>query len=103
MSQKSMSQNDREIVQKNKVRIGVVAKGMLDGSIDYIEGAVELESLRHKIDAYNNDLDFLAFITIASEVDLDSLEGNETEIQKTIAWAKDFSLIQCESLAQRFK
>jgi len=97
-----------------QARIGEVAQGMLDGSVHYLEGAIELASLRHDIGAYENDPDFFAFVAILSEVDSLPIGGPphcwtkedklryETEIQHSVAWAKEFSLMQCESLAERF-
>ncbi|WP_200882647.1 DUF2489 domain-containing protein [Methylobacter sp. BBA5.1] len=87
---------------------------MLDGTINYLEGAIELSSLRHEVEVPEDDPDFIAFTAIASEIDYlpigaarqywskDALERHEPEIQESITWAKEFSLKQCKSLAERF-
>ncbi|PCJ15065.1 MAG: DUF2489 domain-containing protein [Gammaproteobacteria bacterium] len=106
--------NHEEIVKLKQARIGVVARGMLDGSVHYLIGAMELTALRHEVGAYANDVDFMPFIAILSEieslpVDLAQSEGlkqamlaHGTEIQESVNWAKEFSLVQCQSLADRY-
>ena len=87
---------------------------MLDGTIHYLEGAIELSSLRVEIEAPEDDQDFTAFVVIASEIDhlpigaprqywsKGALERHEPEIRESIKWAKNISLPQCKSLAERF-
>ncbi len=87
---------------------------MVDGSMNYLEGALELVSLRHEIGAYENDPDFVAFIAVAYEIDnlpirnsrkqwsRNTLERHKLEIQQSIEWAKEFSLENCKSLAKRY-
>ena len=106
--------SETECIKQNQLRIGEVARGMLDGSVHYLEGSIELAELRHKIGAYENDPDFFAFVAILSEIDTlpiglspqewsaEMLEQHKTEIQQSIEWAKEFSLTQCQSLADRF-
>jgi len=109
-----MKMTHEEYVQKQRARVGEVAKGMLDGSIDYLEGARELSSLRHQIEVQDGDQDFIVFVAVDSETDnlpigkprqfwsKGSLERLEPEIQKAIEWAKKVSLEQCKSLVKRF-
>ena len=99
---------------KLKRRIGQIASGMIDGNINYLAGALELLSLRDEVGAYANDPDFLAFVAVAAEINnlpgelsripwsKSALKKHETEIQQSIAWAKEFSLENCKSLAKRF-
>lgn len=101
-------------VKKMQERIGEVASGMLDGSVHYLEGSIELASLRHEIGAYENDPDFIVFVAILSEIDslpqgrsrndwsAEALAQHERKIKKSIEWAKKVSLSQCRSLAERF-
>lgn len=98
-----------------RLRIGEVARGMLDGSVHYLAGAIELASLRHEVGAYENDPDFIAIVAVLSRIDRMSIDtsrqywfkgvrGDDAlEIQKAIEWAKEFSWSQCESLAQRYR
>ncbi|MCB1756630.1 MAG: DUF2489 domain-containing protein, partial [Gammaproteobacteria bacterium] len=64
-----MKMSHEEYVEKKRKRAAEVASGMLDGSIHYLEGAIELSSLRFKIGLPEDDKDFLAFIGVASEID----------------------------------
>ncbi|WP_236250411.1 DUF2489 domain-containing protein [Microbulbifer sp. ALW1] len=103
-----------EYIEKKRKRSAEVASGMLDGTIHYLEGAIELASLRFEVGIPENDQDFLAFTVISSETDhlpigpsrkywsQEALVRHEPEIQKTIAWAKEISLSECKSIVARF-
>ena len=106
--------SNEEYIKKKQARIGEVALGMLDGSVHYLEGSIELASLRHEIGAYENDPDFIVFVAILLEIDslpmeaprqkwsAEALARHEPEIKKSIEWAKEISLPQCQSLVERF-
>jgi response regulator of citrate/malate metabolism len=95
-------------------RAGQVARAMLDGSMHYLIGALELEQLRHEIGAYENDPDFIAFVAVKMEVEsipdnenlLESLNDKNSPAHKvfaeSVAWAKSISLAQCVILAERY-
>lgn len=109
-----MKMSHDECVEKKRARVHELALGMLDGSIHYLEGAIELSSLRFEVEVAEDDQDFLAFTAVASEIDhlpiaaprqywpTEALERHEPEIQESIKWAKEFSLPQCKSLWERF-
>ncbi|GGY88323.1 hypothetical protein GCM10007169_01920 [Shewanella fodinae] len=109
-----MKMSHEEYVEKKRARVHELASGMLDGSIHYLEGVVELASLRFEVEVSEDDQDFLAFTAVASEIDhlpigaprqywsKEALERDEPEIQESIKWAKEFSLAQCKSLSERF-
>ncbi len=109
-----MKMSHEEYVEKKRKRVSELAQGMLDGSIHYLEGAIELSSLRFEVEVAEGDQDFIAFVAISSEIDhlpigaprqhwsTEALERHEPEIQESITWAKEFSLNQCKSLAERF-
>jgi hypothetical protein len=109
-----MKMSHEEYVQKKRDRVGVVAQGMLDGSMHYLEGSIELSSLMNEVDVPEDDEDFRAFVGVSSEIDHlpigasrqhwseEALARHESEIQESIEWAKEFSLSQCKSLAERF-
>ena len=94
--------------------IGVTAKAMLDGSAHYLQGAIELERLRHLIGAYENDPDFMAFVGVMAEINslkLDTDKPNWVEratpaqqsaIAESVAWSKAVSWAQCQALAERY-
>ncbi|MFQ3231343.1 hypothetical protein [Reinekea sp.] len=95
-------------------RAGQVARAMLNDSIHYLLGALELEQLRHEIGAYENDPDFIAFVAVKMEVEsipdneklLESLNDKNSPAHEifaeSVAWAKAISLTQCEILAERY-
>lgn len=103
-----------QAVKKKQARIGEVARSMLDGSMHYLVGAMELASLRHEVGAYANDVDFMPFIAVLSEIDSlpidlslsggleEALVAHGAEIRESVTWAKEISLIQCQSLAERY-
>jgi len=103
-----------EYVQKQRQRVGNIAKEMIDGTIDYLEGAREVSILFHEVEVSQDDPDFIAFVAVVSETDnlpigesrkywaKESLVRLEPEIQEAIRWAKEVSLPQCKSLIQRF-
>ena len=109
-----MKMSHDEYIEKQRSRAVEVASGMLGGSIHYLEGAIELSSLRFEVGLPENDIDFLAFTGVASEVDhlpigaprqywsQEALERLEPEIQQYIKWAKEASLSECKSIVVRF-
>lgn len=109
-----MNMSREQYVEKQRRRASDVASGMLDGSIHYLEGAIELASLRFEVGLPEDDKDFLIFTGVASETHHlpigtsrqywsdEALQRHELEIQKTIVWAKEVSLTECKSIAERF-
>jgi len=104
---------DNGIIEKARLELGTIAAGMLDCSIDYLEGSMKLSKLRFDSDL-EDDRDLLIFVAIDSETDdfplgdvrkkwsHDALRRLEPEINKTVEWAKSISLGNCKSLAERF-
>jgi len=104
----------KEYVIDNRKKVGEITTCMLNGSVNYLEGAIELASLRFEVDVPEDDKDFLAFTGVASEIDhlpignirihwsKKSLERHEAEILSTTKWAKEVTLAECKSLAKRF-
>ncbi len=109
-----MKLTHEEYVEKMRRRTAAIASGMIDGSVHYLEGAIELASLKFEVEVPENDKDFLAFTGVSSETDSlplgsarehwskEALERHEPEIQNAIKWAKEVSLIECKSIVQRF-
>ena len=95
-------------------RVGAVAFGMLNGEVEFLEGAIELASLRHEAAVEENDQDFNAFVVIASETDnlpigasralwsKEALAKHQPEIDAAIVWAKKVGMAACQSFAMRF-
>jgi len=109
-----MKMSHEEYISSNRKKVASVAQGMLNGTINYLEGAIELSSLRSEVDTPENDKDFLVFSGIASDIDQlpigaqrqswsnAALERHDLEIQEATRWAKEISLTQCKSLFLRF-
>ncbi|RDH45847.1 DUF2489 domain-containing protein [Zooshikella ganghwensis] len=109
-----MKMSHEESIEIKRKRAVEVASGMLDGSIHYLEGAIELASLRFDVGLPEDDKDFLAFTGVSSEVDhlpigaprqywsQEALERHEPEIQQSIKWAREVSLSECKSIVARF-
>jgi len=109
-----MDMSQEASVQKQRKRAAEIASGMLDGSIHYLEGAIELSFLRFEVGLPETDEDFLAFSGVASEIDhlpigaprqywsKEALDRHEPEIQQSVKWAKEFSIMACKSIAERF-
>lgn len=97
-----------------QLNIRKTAQGMLDGSIHYLDGAIALIDLRHEVEAYENDPDFLPFIAIMSEINSLSVnppfsdlpkvltEKYRLEIETSLEWAKSISISQCQALVGRY-
>ena len=109
-----MKMSHEAYIEKQRKRAVEVASGMLDGSINYLEGSIELSSLRFEVGLPEDDKDFLAFTGVASEIDhlpvgaprqywsKEALDRHEPEIQQSIKWAKEVSLSECKSIVARF-
>ena len=109
-----MKKSHGEYVENSRRRAAEVARGMLDGSIHYLEGALTLSSLRFEVGLPDDDPDFLAFSLVDSEVDhlpigaprqhwsKEALDRHEPEIEESIKWAKKVSLSECKSIVERF-
>lgn len=109
-----MTITHEEYVQKKRLRAAEIASGMIDGSVHYLEGAIELSALRFEVGLPENDQDFLVFTVVSSEVDQlpigvhrqywsqEALERHEPEVKKSIIWAKKVSFTECKSIVERF-
>src|SRR5690606_11217927 len=90
-----MTMSHEQYIERQRKRAAEVAGGMLDGSIHYLEGAIELSSLRLQVGLPEDDKDFLVFTMVASEIDnlptgaprqfwsQEALERHEPEIRES--------------------
>lgn len=109
-----MTMSREEYIAKQRKRAAKIASGMIEGSIHYLEGAIELSTLRFEVGLPEDEQDFLAFTEVDSEVDhlpigspsqywsQQAIERHEPEIQQLIKWAKKVSLSECKSIVARF-
>lgn len=99
---------------ETKTTIGDTARSMLDGSLNYFQGAERLVNLREDAGIYENDPDFVVFISILHEVDYLRVDGFnfdwsllnapelEIKLSESLTWAKNISLANCASIAKRY-
>lgn len=103
-----------EYIQTLRKKVCDLAKKMLDGSIDYLEGAIKISSLRFDLDLPKDDEDILVFSLISSETDhlpigsaklqwsKEALLRLKPEFESSTNWAKEVSLTNCKNLLKRF-
>ena len=103
-----------EYVASVRAQVAALALEMLDGRISFLEGSIELSSLRFEAEVDEHDEDFMAFVAIASETDslpigksreywsAEALERHKPAIEKATEWAKQFGIPACQSLIRRF-
>lgn len=109
-----MATPDNQVRISHQQNIADIADDMLNGVIPYLQGAIQLEALRHRVGAYENDPDFMPFVAILSEIHslpFDALnlpwseqdvKTHSEEIAASTEWAKEISLVQCQSLLRRY-
>jgi Protein of unknown function (DUF2489) len=105
---------NEQYVSTVRNRVAAVARGMLNGDIPFLEGAIELASLRHEAAVEERDPDFMPFAVIESEIDnlpigaqrkhwsQDALDKHQSEIDNAIIWANEIGTEACQSLIKRF-
>ena len=98
-----------------RARVVRIAESMLSGNIDFLEGSIELVSLKHDAAFEKDDEDFMAFVAIDSEIDnlpigavrahwsQEALALHQPQIEAAIVWAKGFGVAACESLINKFR
>lgn len=63
-----MKLSHEEYTLSKRQRVATVASLMIDASMNYLEGAIELASLMFEVDLSENDKDFLAFTGVSCEI-----------------------------------
>ena len=106
--------SQQEYIDSVRAKVAQLAQGMLDGSVDYLEGANRLSVLFHDAGVAADDEDFTVFSLISSETDAlpmgasrqqwsaTALHAHEPKIKQALAWARAMSHGHCESLVKRF-
>ncbi|MBV8659735.1 MAG: DUF2489 domain-containing protein [Burkholderiales bacterium] len=110
----SKAVTDEKHVADIRRRVAIVAAAMLSDEMPFLEGAIELDALRHNAYVTEDDQDFLVFVAITSETDhlplgaarvrwsAEALTKHQPEIESATAWARQIGIRACESLVQRF-
>jgi hypothetical protein len=95
-------------------RVVETAQSMLDGQLNFLEGARMLSDLRNEAAVRDDDSDFMTFVAIDSETDdlpigavrqhwsKEVLDKLDPEYKEAEVWAKKFGSEACESLIRRF-
>ena len=104
----------KEYVAMQRRRVAVLARQILDGEIDVLDGSSQIASLRSEVEVEDRDQDFLAFDLVSSEVDHlpigrealnwsnEALVRNEPELKRSRKWAMETVRAECASLMVRF-
>jgi hypothetical protein len=111
----SVTNTHENYVASVRARVVSIAKSMLNDKVDFLEGSIELASLKHEAAVEPGNEDFMAFVAIASEVDnlpvgavrehwsQEALVLHQSQIENATTWAKGFGIAACESLIDRFR
>jgi hypothetical protein len=105
--------NERE--ENARRALVALARAMLTKDVSFLEGAIHLLHLKSEIGGLSDgDLDFDAFVTVASESDHLPLEAHQhlwnpdarsklaPEYRKMEQWAAGVARAACENLIRRF-
>ena len=97
-----------------KQQIATTCQAMLDGSLCYLAGTVNLIELREQIGAYENDPDFIAFVALMPGIHELPIHGHpktwskgirkqhQAQINETVQWAKELTQTHCHNLIKRY-
>jgi hypothetical protein len=102
------------IVPENRRKVAAIAQEMLEGPTRIVDGALALDSLRHRVGLDEFDSDFLPFLNFADEVDhlpvggerrfwaADILPRKEAELAEREAAFREDAFAACRRLIARF-
>jgi hypothetical protein len=103
-----------EYVADVRAQIVSVARLMLEGTRSFIEGAREINSLRHEAEVAESDADFDVFVAIDSETDAlpignvrkywspTALERLAPTVRDSESWAREVGTKACHAIITRF-
>ena len=104
----------KEYVAMQRRRVAELARQILDGEIDVLDGSNEIASLRSEVEVEDSDQDFMAFGIVSSETDHlpigrealnwsnEALVRKEPELKSSREWAIEIVRAECASLVVRF-
>ncbi|MDO9106973.1 MAG: DUF2489 domain-containing protein [Methylovulum sp.] len=104
-----------QYVASARNRVVAVALAMLNDELDFLEGSIQLVSMRHDVAVEENDSDFMTFVAIASETDglpigssrehwsKKALIRHQPQVEAATVWAKQFGIGALHSLVRRFR
>ncbi|PPD43120.1 MAG: DUF2489 domain-containing protein [Methylobacter sp.] len=106
---------NEQCVASIRDRVVLIALAMLNDEMDFLEGSIQLVSMRHDVAVEENDPDFRAFVGIASEIDglpigpskkywsNKALIRHQPQVDAATVWAKQFGTIALHSIVRRFR
>lgn len=107
-----IAKNEEEALARRQVVD--LAEKILSGSVDVLEGALEMHALRWHANVEDRDTDFDAFTAVVSETDAlpfgsqrelwakEALRRKEPELEQARAWARTTLQPACTNLIKRF-
>ena len=103
-----------EYVATQRRRVAQLARDILAGELDVLDGSAEIVSLRDELDIDHDDDDLMAFVVVDSETDAlpvgaealnwsqDALARKQSELERARSWAVDVVRQPCQNLVARF-
>jgi hypothetical protein len=99
-----------EYVTMQRRRVAKLARDILAGDVDVLDGSSKIVSLRDELDIDRDDEDLMAFVVVDSEADAlpvgaearnwsqDALDRKKPELQRARTWAFDVVLNRAKIL-----
>ena len=103
-----------EYVAMQRRRVAELARQILAGEIDVLDGACKIKALRFEVEVEDWDQDFIPFVLVESETDHlpigiealnwsdEALVRKEPELKHAREWALETVSAACASLVTRF-
>lgn len=103
-----------EYVLSVRARIVALAIAMIDESVPFLDGAIEIAEMLHGAEIDTEDQDYVAFKLISCETDHlpigrvkkywsdEAIKKHEEEVNLTTDWAREFGVPACHSLIEKF-
>src|SRR5215813_5684852 len=103
-----------EYVAMQRRRVAELARQILAGEVDVLDGSCEIAALSYQLGVEDADQDFLAFRLVESETDnlpigveaqnwsAEALMRKEPELRKAREWASQTVRAECANLIARF-
>jgi hypothetical protein len=103
-----------EYVTMQRRRVAELARDILAGQVDVLDGSAKIVSLRDELDLDRDDDDLMAFVVVDSETDAlpvgtealswsqAALARKQPELKRARSWAFDVVRQPCQNLVARF-
>jgi hypothetical protein len=101
-------------VEASRRRAAELAAQIVDGSVDVLDGSLEMHRLKWLVGVDEDDDDFAAFLLVDSEVDAlpigpqreywseEALARKEPDLERARAWARSTVEQECRDIIARF-